>query len=442
MNICVIGTGYVGLVTGTCFAEFGVHVTCVDNDASKIEALKRGEIPIYEPGLDRMVAKNVAEGRLTFTTDLKEGVDSSLVVMIAVGTPPGEDGSADLQYVEQVAREVAEVMDGYKLIVNKSTVPVGTARRVKKIMEEVLQGRHRVDIASNPEFLREGSAIEDCMRPNRVVIGVDDERARAILQDLYRPLYLIETPMVITNPETAELIKYAANAFLATKISFINECANLCEAVGANVQDVAKGMGLDRRIGPKFLHAGPGYGGSCFPKDTLALTRIARDHDYSFEIVESVVAVNERQKQRGLEAILEALGDNPEGKTVGLLGLAFKPNTDDMREAPSIVIVRGLQAAGVRVRAYDPAAMETSKAEMDHVVYCGDAYETAEGADCLALVTEWNVFRNLDLDRIKATLKTPTFVDLRNVYNPLRMVEAGFNYRSIGRPLSAYGVTE
>jgi len=440
MNICVIGTGYVGLVTGTCFAEFGVHVTCVDNDESKIAALHRGEIPIYEPGLDRMVAKNVAEGRLTFTTDLKEGVDSSLVVMIAVGTPPGEDGSADLQYVEQVARDVASVMDGYKLIVNKSTVPVGTARRVKEIMDEVLDGKHRVDIASNPEFLREGSAIEDCMRPNRVVIGVDDERARAILQDLYRPLYLIETPMVITNPETAELIKYSANAFLATKISFINECANLCERVGANVQDVAKGMGLDRRIGAKFLHAGPGYGGSCFPKDTLALTRIARDHDYKFEIVDSVVAVNERQKQLGLEAILAALGDHPEGKTVALLGLAFKPNTDDMREAPSIVIVRGLQAAGVRVRAYDPAAMETSKAEMDHVVYCNDAYETTEGADCVALVTEWNVFRNLDLDRIKASLKTPTFVDLRNVYNPVRMVEAGFNYRSIGRPLSSYGI--
>jgi len=440
MNICVIGTGYVGLVTGTCFAEFGVHVTCVDNDESKIAALHRGEIPIYEPGLDQMVAKNVAEGRLTFTTDLKEGVDSSLVVMIAVGTPPGEDGSADLQYVEQVARDVAAVMDGYKLIVNKSTVPVGTARLVKQIMEEVLQGKHRVDIASNPEFLREGCAIEDCMHPNRVVIGVDDERARAILQDLYRPLYLIETPMVITNPETAELIKYSANAFLATKISFINECANLCELVGANVQDVAKGMGLDRRIGSKFLHAGPGYGGSCFPKDTLALTRIARDHDYQFEIVDSVVAVNERQKQRGLQTILAALGDHPEGKTVALLGLAFKPNTDDMREAPSIVIVRGLQAAGVRVRAYDPAAMETSKAEMDHVVYCNDAYETAEGADCVALVTEWNVFRNLDLDRIKEALTTPTFVDLRNVYNPARMVEAGFNYRSIGRPLSSYGI--
>jgi len=440
MNICVIGTGYVGLVTGTCFAEFGVHVTCVDNDESKIAALHRGEIPIYEPGLDRMVAKNVAEGRLTFTTDLKEGVDSSLVVMIAVGTPPGEDGSADLQYVEQVARDVASVMDGYKLIVNKSTVPVGTARLVKRIMDEVLDGKHRVDIASNPEFLREGSAIEDCMHPNRVVIGVDDERARAILQDLYRPLYLIETPMVITNPETAELIKYSANAFLATKISFINECANLCERVGANVQDVAKGMGLDRRIGAKFLHAGPGYGGSCFPKDTLALTRIARDHDYRFEIVDSVVAVNERQKQRGLETILAALGDHPEGKTVALLGLAFKPNTDDMREAPSIVIVRGLQAAGVRVRAYDPAAMETSKAEIDHVVYCNDAYETTEGADCVALVTEWNVFRNLDLDRIKETLTTPTFVDLRNVYNPARMVEAGFDYHSIGRPLSSYGI--
>jgi len=317
---------------------------------------------------------------------------------------------------------------------------VGTARHVKRIMDEVLQGNHRVDIASNPEFLREGSAIEDCMRPNRVVIGVDDERARAILQDLYRPLYLIETPMVITNPETAELIKYASNAFLATKISFINECANLCEKVGANVQDVAKGMGLDRRIGPKFLHAGPGYGGSCFPKDTLALTRIARDHDYRFEIVDSVVAVNDRQKQLGLQAILDALGPHPAGKTVALLGLAFKPNTDDMREAPSIVIVRGLQAEGVRVRAYDPAAMETSKAEMDHVVYCNDAYETAEGADCLALVTEWNVFRNLDLDRIKQSLTTPTFIDLRNVYNPALMVKAGFDYHSIGRPLSSYGI--
>jgi len=442
MKVTIFGTGYVGLVTGACLAEVGNDVLCMDVDQAKIEKLKQGVIPIWEPDLDKMVERNAAAGRLHFTTDPAEAVSHGLFQFIAVGTPPDEDGSADLQYVLAVAETIAEQMNEYRIVVDKSTVPVGTARRVKKIMEEVLQGRHRVDIASNPEFLREGSAIEDCMRPNRVVIGVDDERARAILQDLYRPLYLIETPMVITNPETAELIKYAANAFLATKISFINECANLCEAVGANVQDVAKGMGLDRRIGPKFLHAGPGYGGSCFPKDTLALTRIARDHDYSFEIVESVVAVNERQKQRGLEAILEALGDNPEGKTVGLLGLAFKPNTDDMREAPSIVIVRGLQAAGVRVRAYDPAAMETSKAEMDHVVYCGDAYETAEGADCLALVTEWNVFRNLDLDRIKATLKTPTFVDLRNVYNPLRMVEAGFNYRSIGRPLSAYGVTE
>ncbi len=441
MNLCVIGTGYVGLVTGTCFAEFGVHVTCVDNDEAKIAALKRGEIPIYEPGLDRMVAKNTAEGRLHFTTDLKEGVESSLVVMIAVGTPPGEDGSADLRYVEQVAREIAEVMDGYKLVVNKSTVPVGTARRVKEIMEEVLQGRHQVDVASNPEFLREGSAIEDCMRPDRVVIGVDDERARAILQDLYRPLYLIETPMVITNPETAELIKYASNAFLATKISFINECANLCDKVGANVQDVSKGMGLDGRIGPKFLHPGPGYGGSCFPKDTLALTRIARDHDYRFGIVEEVIQVNERQKQRGLEIILRALGDNPEGKTVALLGLAFKPNTDDMREAPSIVIVRGLQAAGVKVRAYDPAAMETSKAVMDHVAYCEDAYDAARGADAVALVTEWNVFRNLDLERLKEALNRPVFVDLRNVYNPVRMKEAGFDYHSIGRPLSAFGLS-
>jgi len=439
MNICVIGSGYVGLVTGTCFAEFGVHVTCVDNNEAKIAALKRGEIPIYEPGLDRLVAKNVAEDRLHFTTDFAEGVRSSLVIFIAVGTPPGEDGSADLQYVEAVARQIAEVMDGYKVVVNKSTVPVGTARRVQEIMNEVLQGRHRFDVASNPEFLREGSAIEDFMRPNRVILGADDEHAVAILKDLYRPLYLIETPMVISNLETAEFIKYAANAFLATKISFINECANLCHLVGANVQDVAKGMGLDGRIGAKFLHPGPGYGGSCFPKDTLALTRIARDHDYRFEIVESVVAVNERQKQRALDMILEQLGEQPAGKTVGLLGLAFKPNTDDMRESPTLVIVRGLQAAGVTVRAYDPAAMETSKAELSDIVYCNDAYETAERADCLVLATEWNVFRNLDLERLKDTMRTANFVDLRNVYNPKRVAEVGFKYRSLGRPCGMEG---
>jgi UDPglucose 6-dehydrogenase len=439
MNICVIGSGYVGLVTGTCFAEFGVHVTCVDNNEAKIAALKRGEIPIYEPGLDRLVAKNVAEGRLHFTTDFAEGVRSSLVIFIAVGTPPGEDGSADLQYVEAVARQIAEVMDGYKVVVNKSTVPVGTARRVQSIMNEVLQGRHRFDVASNPEFLREGSAIEDFMRPNRVILGADDEHAVAILKDLYRPLYLIETPMVISNLETAEFTKYAANAFLATKISFINECANLCHLVGANVQDVAKGMGLDGRIGAKFLHPGPGYGGSCFPKDTLALTRIARDHDYRFEIVESVVAVNERQKQRALDLVLEQLGEQPAGKTVGLLGLAFKPNTDDMRESPTLVIVRGLQAAGVTVRAYDPAAMETAKAELSDIVYCEDAYDTAQGADCLVLATEWNVFRNLDLERLKDTMRSANFVDLRNVYNPKRVAEVGFKYRSLGRPCGMEG---
>jgi len=439
MNICVIGSGYVGLVTGTCFAEFGVHVTCVDNNEAKIAALKRGEIPIYEPGLDRLVAKNVAEGRLHFTTDFTEGVRSSLVIFIAVGTPPGEDGSADLQYVEAVARQIAEVMDGYKVVVNKSTVPVGTARRVQSIMNEVLQGRHRFDVASNPEFLREGNAIEDFMRPNRVILGADDEHAVAILKDLYRPLYLIETPMVISNLETAEFIKYAANAFLATKISFINECANLCHLVGANVQDVAKGMGLDGRIGSKFLHPGPGYGGSCFPKDTLALTRIARDHDYRFEIVESVVAVNERQKQRAVDMVLEQLGEQPAGKTVALLGLAFKPNTDDMRESPTLVIVRGLQKAGVTVRAYDPAAMETSKAELSDIVYCEDAYDTAQGADCLVLATEWNVFRNLDLERLKSTMRSANFVDLRNVYNPKRVAEVGFKYRSLGRPCGMEG---
>ena len=434
MNICVIGSGYVGLVTGTCFAEFGVHVTCVDNNEAKIAALKRGEIPIYEPGLDRLVAKNVAEGRLHFTTDFAEGVRSSLVIFIAVGTPPGEDGSADLQYVEAVARQIAEVMDGYKVVVNKSTVPVGTARRVQSIMNEVLQGRHRFDVASNPEFLREGSAIEDFMRPNRVILGADDEHAVAILKDLYRPLYLIETPMVISNLETAEFTKYAANAFLATKISFINECANLCHLVGANVQDVAKGMGLDGRIGAKFLHPGPGYGGSCFPKDTLALTRIARDHDYRFEIVESVVAVNERQKQRALDLVLEQLGEQPAGKTVGLLGLAFKPNTDDMREAKSVEVVALLHEAGATIKAYDPVATENARRLLPRgVTYCASPYEAAEKADALALVTEWNEFKFLNLERLRSLMRRPVIFDGRNLYEPDRMRRLGFEYYSVGR---------
>jgi len=440
MRIAMIGTGYVGLVSGACFSEFGIEVACVDRDAGKIERLARGEIPIYEPGLEDLVARNAGDGRLSFTTDLAAAVRAADAVFIAVGTPSRRgDGHADLTYVFDAAREIAAALEGYTVIVTKSTVPVGTARRVQEIMNEVLQGRHRFDVASNPEFLREGSAIEDFMRPNRVILGADDEHAVAILKDLYRPLYLIETPMVISNLETAEFIKYAANAFLATKISFINECANLCHLVGANVQDVAKGMGLDGRIGAKFLHPGPGYGGSCFPKDTLALTRIARDHDYRFEIVESVVAVNERQKQRALDMILEQLGEQPAGKTVGLLGLAFKPNTDDMRESPTLVIVRGLQAAGVTVRAYDPAAMETSKAELSDIVYCNDAYETAERADCLVLATEWNVFRNLDLERLKDTMRTANFVDLRNVYNPKRVAEVGFKYRSLGRPCGMEG---
>ena len=433
MNICVIGTGYVGLVTGTCFSEFGVHVTCIDNDAEKIEALKRGEIPIYEPGLEDMVTRNVAEGRLEFSTDLAQAVKDNLVVIIAVGTPPKADGSADLSMVEGVAREIASHMNGYKVIVTKSTVPVGTGDRVRKIIGETQTESVDFDICSNPEFLREGSAIEDCMRPNRVVIGCNSDQAAAILKDLYRPLYLLETPFVITDLHTAELIKYAANSFLATKISFINEVANLAEKVGGNVQTVAKAMGLDGRIGKKFLHAGPGFGGSCFPKDVSALLNIASTGGYDFKLLQAVLDVNFHQKELMVEKIRAAVGGELNGKTIAVLGLAFKPNTDDMRDAPSITIINAMQAEGAVIRACDPVAQEEAQKVLGgDISYYDDTYETATGADCVVIVTEWNRFRNLDLDRLKGVLNSPILCDLRNIYDPQRVSGKGFEYHCVG----------
>ena len=434
MHIAVIGTGYVGLVTGTCFAELGVEVTCVDKDKVKIDKLLEGEIPIYEPGLEELVKKNIKDGRLNFTTDIKEGVERALAVFIAVGTPPRGDGSADLSYVEQVAREIGEVMDGYKVIVTKSTVPVGTGEKIRKILSG-LQPEDKFDVASNPEFLREGSAVEDFMRPDRVVIGAETEQARAILRDLYRPLYLIETPFVLTNVATAELIKYASNAFLATKISFINEMANICEKIGGDVHVVAKAMGLDGRIGPKFLRAGPGYGGSCFPKDTLALVNISKNLGEPSKIVESVVAVNDVQKQRAYGKVKDMLGGTVKGKVVGLLGLAFKPNTDDFRESPAEVIVRGVVGDGGTVRAFDPAAMRQAKEILgdEGITYCKNSYDVVDGADVMVIVTEWNQFRLLNLEKCKGLLNEPLMVDLRNVYEPETVRALGFTYSSIGR---------
>jgi UDPglucose 6-dehydrogenase len=432
MNICVIGTGYVGLVTGACLAEFGMSLICVDNDQVKINLLKQGTIPIYEPGLEGLVTKNMREGRLSFSTSIEEGVKSSLVVFIAVGTPSHEDGSADLQAAEEVAKEIGRSMNGYKVIVIKSTVPVGTARRLKKLIQDHQAQPIPFDIVSNPEFQREGSAIEDFMRPDRVTIGAESEQAIAIMKDIYSALYLIETPFVITGLETAEMIKYAANAFLATKVSFINEIANLCERMGADVHHVAKAMGLDGRIGKKFLHPGPGYGGSCFPKDTRALSRMAREKGYSFKILDSVIRVNEEQKKRMVGKIQEKVGEL-RGKTVGILGLSFKPNTDDIRESSSIVIIRDLLAVGAKVKAFDPAAMDEAKAILPEVEYGKDPYDVAKGSDALVLATEWNQFRRLDLQRIKTLLKTPIFIDLRNVYDPDQMKRLGFNYCGVGR---------
>jgi len=432
MRICMIGTGYVGLVTGTCFAEFGNDVTCVDIVKEKIDQLNRGELPIYEPGLDVMVAQNVKEGRLTFTTNLKKAVEEALVVFIAVGTPQAEDGSADMRYVETVTKDIARYMNEYKVIVNKSTVPVGAGKWIKKLIRETQPKPIHFSVASNPEFLREGSAIEDFIRPNRVVIGTEDPEAAAIMRDLYKPLYLIETPIVMTDLASAELTKYAANAFLATKISFINEVATICERVGADVHEVARGMGLDQRIGTKFLHAGPGYGGSCFPKDTRALLNIARKSDYTFKIVEAAVEVNDQQRLRMLEKIKRTLG-SLNGKTIAVLGLAFKPNTDDMREAPSIDIINGMQKEGARIKAYDPVAMDEAKKFFQDVEFMDDTYSAMAGADALIFITEWNQFRSLDLEKIMHLLKTPIIIDLRNIYEPQRMREHGFTYVAVGR---------
>jgi len=432
MHIAIVGTGYVGLVSGTCFAEFGINVTCVDNNKEKIDALNKGKIPIYEPGLENMVKKNVREERLFFTTDLKEAVEKALVIFIAVGTPQGGDGSANLAYVEEVARDIGKYMNGYKVIVDKSTVPVGTGKRVAEIIRQNQSRAVSFDVVSNPEFLREGSAIEDFMRPNRVVIGTSSDQAQAIMKDLYKPLYLIEAPMLFTSVESAEMIKYASNAFLATKISFINEIANLCEKVGADVHHVAKGMGLDGRISPKFLHAGPGFGGSCFPKDTSALVHLGEKYGSEMKVVGAAIDANRVQKNKMVEKIVSIVGDLS-GKTIGLLGLSFKPNTDDMRDAPSLVIVEGLQKQGAAIRAYDPEAMEASKAFLHDVVYCQSPYDVADGADALVLVTEWNQFRMLDLEKLKTLLKTPVMVDLRNVYEPETVRSAGFTYTCVGR---------
>jgi len=436
MHISVIGTGYVGLVTGACFAEFGVNVTCMDNDAKRIEKLEKGEVPFFEPGITELVGKGVKEGRLSFTTDIAKAVDKALVIFIAVGTPPRGDGSADLSYVEEVGKGIARHMTGYKVIVTKSTVPVGTGGKIREVITKTQKEPIRFDVVSNPEFLREGSAIEDFMRPNRVVIGADSDQAVAIMKDLYRPLYLIETPIVVTDMPTAELIKYASNAFLATKISFINEIANLCERVGANVQMVAKGMGLDHRIGSKFLHAGPGFGGSCFPKDLAALIQTGERHGHPMQIASAASRVNETQRKQMIAKIGEAVG-GLKGKTLGMLGLSFKPNTNDLREAPALSIGQELLAAGAAIRAYDPEALEEACRMLPGLQPCRDAYHAAEGADALIIMTEWNLFRNLDFSKLKAAMRRPVLLDLRNVYDPERVTAAGFSYISVGR--RAYG---
>jgi UDPglucose 6-dehydrogenase len=432
LHIAVVGTGYVGLVTGVCFSEFGVYVTCVDNDKGKVESLKKGVVPFYEPGLDDMVKRNYAEGRLKFTDEIAEAIEESLVIFIAVGTPPLSDGSADLSYVDAVAKEIAQHIKSYKVIVTKSTVPVGTGERLRKIISENLKQPIDFDIVSNPEFLREGAAIEDFMRPNRVVIGADSPQAIAIMKDLYKPLYLIETPIVISNIETSELIKYASNAFLATKISFINEISRLCEKVGADVNVVAKGMGLDNRIGPKFLHAGAGYGGSCFPKDTKALINIGHSHGVDMSVVNAAVKANSRQIEWMSEKIKAAIPDNS-GKTIAILGLSFKPNTDDMRDAPSLSIIKDLLKQDMKIRVYDPVAMDNAKKELSGITFCTDAYDACSGADALVIMTEWNQFRNLDMERIRGLLKEQLFFDLRNIYSPEKMRELGFTYYGVGR---------
>ncbi|MFZ5982509.1 MAG: UDP-glucose dehydrogenase family protein [Patescibacteria group bacterium] len=434
MRLGIIGTGYVGLVSGTCLAELGNTVICLDKDKKKIEALEKGKIPIYEPGLDELVAKNVKEKRLSFTTDTKKAVSGMDAVFIAVGTPSSRrgDGYADLTYVYEAAREIAPFITGYTVIVDKSTVPVGTAKQVKRIIKEANK-KAKFDVVSNPEFLREGAAIDDFMRPDRVVIGVENKKAEKVMREIYKPLYLIETPMVVTTPQTSELIKYASNAFLATKVSFINEMANLCESIDGNVIDLAKGMGLDKRIGPKFLHPGPGYGGSCFPKDTHALTRIAQEHGAPSRIVETVIEVNSAQKARMVKKIKQALQGEESGKTIAVLGLSFKPETDDMREAQSITILSALIEKGARIKAHDPEALKMAREIMPEIHGASSPYEAVEKADCLILMTEWNEYRSLDFAKIKKLMKKPVFVDLRNVYEPKTLKDAGFEYYGVGR---------
>ncbi|MBS4003756.1 MAG: UDP-glucose/GDP-mannose dehydrogenase family protein [Afipia sp.] len=433
MRIAMIGTGYVGLVSGACFADFGHRVTCVDTDAGKIDALNRGEIPIFEPDLDRLVEASVKAGRLDFTTDIVGPVGKADAVFIAVGTPSRRgDGHADLTYVHAAARDIAKALQGFTVVVTKSTVPVGTGDEVERIIRET-NPQADVAVASNPEFLREGAAIRDFKHPDRIVVGTDDERARKVLGEVYRPLYLNQAPIMYTERRTAELIKYAANAFLATKITFINEMADLSEKVGADVQEVARGIGLDNRIGPKFLNAGPGFGGSCFPKDTRALVKTALDHDVPLRIVEAVLAVNDNRKRAMARKVSTALGGNLRGKTIGLLGLTFKPDTDDMREAPSIPLVTGLLDLGAKVRAYDPAGMEQAKSELPDITYCEDPYAVAKDADALVIVTEWRQFRALDLKRLKREMANPVMVDLRNIYRRDEMEALGFTYESVGR---------
>ena len=433
MQIAMIGAGYVGLVTGACFSEFGANVTCVDKDVNKISILKEGKIPIFEPGLEALVQSNVKSDRLTFTTDLKTAVEKADAVFIAVGTPSRRgDGHADLSFVFSAAEEIAHAMSNYTLIVTKSTVPVGTGRQVAEKIRRICPEAD-FDVCSNPEFLREGAAINDFMRPDRVVIGADTDRARKMMREIYRPLFLRETPIVFTDLETSELIKYAANSFLATKITFINEIADLCEKLGADVHDVAKGIGLDGRIGSKFLHPGPGYGGSCFPKDTLALVQTATKADSPLRIVEAVVEVNDKRKKSMAKKIINGCSGNVTDKTLAILGVTFKPNTDDMRDAPSLDIIPTLQAEGANINAYDPEGMHEAKSVLKDVSWCNDAYEAMAGADAVAILTEWNEFRGLDLPRIKSLLKHPIVIDLRNIYNPEEMRDAGFIYSCVGR---------
>jgi UDPglucose 6-dehydrogenase len=434
MRVAMIGTGYVGLVSGACFADFGHEVICVDRDKTKIAALERGEMPIYEPGLNDMVAANARAGRLTFATDLADAVAGADAVFIAVGTPSRRgDGFADLSFVYDAAREIARALDGYTVVITKSTVPVGTGDEVERIIRETRPDAD-CSVVSNPEFLREGAAIRDFKHPDRIVIGSLDARAHERMSELYRPLYLNRSPILFTDRRTAELIKYAANAFLATKITFINEIADLAEKVGADVQEVARGMGLDNRIGSKFLHAGPGYGGSCFPKDTVALIKTAQDHASPLRIVEAVAAVNDARKRAMARKVAAALGGELRGKTVAILGLTFKPNTDDMREAPSVPLITALQDMGAKVRVYDPVGMEQAKSLIGNVAFCKDAYSCAESASALVIVTEWEQFRALDFDRLKTVMAQPVLVDLRNVYRPEEVVRHGFIYEGVGRP--------